>query len=128
MRRRNAVQSCCTDEMMPIIELRGRQTDGTLPMDRWLEAALDYIPSWLEFQLRLSRQPGCVVAVAHHGEIILERSYRPISRGRPRSSPIRKRDDSSRITELWLAGDKLLPGSALAAEIEQQYVDAFGHP
>src|SRR6267154_1070049 len=44
-------------------------------MDRWLEAALDYIPSWLEFQLRLSRQPGCVVAVAHHGEITLERAF-----------------------------------------------------
>jgi CubicO group peptidase (beta-lactamase class C family) len=45
------------------------------PMDRWLESALDYIPSWLEFQLRLSRQPGCVVAVAHHGEIVLERAF-----------------------------------------------------
>jgi D-alanyl-D-alanine carboxypeptidase len=60
---------------LPIIELRERQTDGTPPMDRWLEAALDYIPSWLEFQLRLSRQPGCVVAVAHHGEIVLERAF-----------------------------------------------------
>ena len=34
-------------------------------MDKWLKAALDYIPQRVEFQMRQHEQPGCVVAVAH---------------------------------------------------------------
>jgi len=44
-------------------------------MDRWLAGALDYIPRWLEFQLRVAQQPGCVIAVAHRGAIVLERAF-----------------------------------------------------
>ncbi|MBI1774489.1 MAG: beta-lactamase family protein [Proteobacteria bacterium] len=44
-------------------------------MDRWLAAALDYIPDWIEFQMRLSEQPGCVIAVAYRGRIVLEQAY-----------------------------------------------------
>jgi len=44
-------------------------------MDAWLSAALDYIPRWLEFQLRHTDQPGCVVAVAVGGEIVLEEAF-----------------------------------------------------
>ncbi len=44
-------------------------------MDRWLAAALDYVPRWIEHQMRLSEQPGCVIAVAHKGQVILERAY-----------------------------------------------------
>lgn len=44
-------------------------------MARWLENALDYINDWLDFQMRLTRQPGCVVAVAHKGRIVFERAY-----------------------------------------------------
>ena len=44
-------------------------------MDRWLGAALDYIPHWLEFQMRQSEQPGCVIAVAQRGRIVLERAF-----------------------------------------------------
>jgi CubicO group peptidase (beta-lactamase class C family) len=44
-------------------------------MDRWLGAALDYIPSWLEFQMRQSEQPGCVIAIAQRGRIVLERAF-----------------------------------------------------
>jgi CubicO group peptidase (beta-lactamase class C family) len=44
-------------------------------MDRWLTAALDYIPSWLEFQMRQSEQPGCVIAIAQRGRIVLERAF-----------------------------------------------------
>ena len=36
--------------------------------------ALDYIPRWLEFQMRMSQQPGCVVAIAHKDRIVLERA------------------------------------------------------
>jgi len=44
-------------------------------MAKWLEAALDYIPSWLEFQLRESRQPGCAIAVAYRGRVVLDRAF-----------------------------------------------------
>lgn len=44
-------------------------------MDRWLKPALDYIPRWIEFQIRMSQQPGCIVAIAHRGTIIFERAY-----------------------------------------------------
>jgi CubicO group peptidase (beta-lactamase class C family) len=41
-------------------------------VEKWLTAALDYIPRWLEFQMRASEQPGCVVAIAHKDRIVLE--------------------------------------------------------
>ena len=41
---------------------------------RWLAAALDYVPEWLEFQMRLGDQPGCAIAIAHRGEIVLDRA------------------------------------------------------
>jgi CubicO group peptidase (beta-lactamase class C family) len=44
-------------------------------MDRWLTSALDYIPRWIEFQMRVSEQPGCIVAIAHRGAIVLERAF-----------------------------------------------------
>lgn len=46
-----------------------------MPMERWLASALDYIPHWLDFQMRASQQPGCLVAIAHRGTIILERAF-----------------------------------------------------
>jgi CubicO group peptidase (beta-lactamase class C family) len=44
-------------------------------MEKWLRPALDYIPHWLEFQMRMSEQPGCVVAIAHEGRIVLEQAF-----------------------------------------------------
>ena len=41
-------------------------------MERWLAAALDYIPQWLDHQMRLSEQPGCSMAVVHRGRLVLE--------------------------------------------------------
>lgn len=40
-----------------------------------MRAALDYVPQWLEFQLALSQQPGCIIAIAHRGEIVLEAAF-----------------------------------------------------
>jgi CubicO group peptidase (beta-lactamase class C family) len=40
-----------------------------------LAAAADYLPRWLEFQLRLHEQPGCVVALAHRGRLELEAAF-----------------------------------------------------
>jgi CubicO group peptidase (beta-lactamase class C family) len=44
-------------------------------MDNWLKPALDYIPQWLEYQLRDAEQPGCVIAVAHKARIVLDRAF-----------------------------------------------------
>jgi CubicO group peptidase (beta-lactamase class C family) len=44
-------------------------------VDKWLEAALEYIPSWIEFQMRQSEQAGCVVAIVHHGRVVLEKAF-----------------------------------------------------
>jgi CubicO group peptidase (beta-lactamase class C family) len=43
-------------------------------MDRWLTGALDYVARWLEFQMRTSEQPGCVVAIALDGKVIFEQA------------------------------------------------------
>jgi CubicO group peptidase (beta-lactamase class C family) len=44
-------------------------------VEKWLGAALDYIPRWLEHQMRLSEQPGCVVAVADRGRVVFEQAW-----------------------------------------------------
>jgi CubicO group peptidase (beta-lactamase class C family) len=44
-------------------------------MDNWLKPALDYILQWLEYQMRESEQPGCVIAIVHQGRVVLERAF-----------------------------------------------------
>jgi CubicO group peptidase (beta-lactamase class C family) len=44
-------------------------------MNSWLDAALDYIPHWLDYQMRQTEQPGCVMAIAHAGTIRLDRAF-----------------------------------------------------
>ncbi len=41
-------------------------------MPAWLDSALDYIPQWLGYQMRASEQPGCIIAIAHRGKLVLE--------------------------------------------------------
>src|SRR5450631_1156125 len=41
-------------------------------MEPWLRSATGYIRDWLEFQLRASQQPGCIIAIAHRGKIVAE--------------------------------------------------------
>ena len=43
--------------------------------DSWIGPALDYVLSWLEFQMRQSELPGCAIAVAHRGRVILEKAF-----------------------------------------------------
>lgn len=40
-------------------------------MDTWLKAALDYLPRWLQHQLRVTEQPGVSLAVVHQGKPVL---------------------------------------------------------
>ena len=44
-------------------------------MEKWLPPALDYVEQWIEYQMRQSEQPGCVVAVARHGKLLLVRAF-----------------------------------------------------
>ena len=44
-------------------------------MATWLDGALAYARDWLPFQLRVHRQPGIAVAVAHEGEIVLDEAW-----------------------------------------------------
>jgi D-alanyl-D-alanine carboxypeptidase len=44
-------------------------------MEPWLAAALDYIPRWVAFQMRQLDQPGCVVAIDHGGETVLDEAF-----------------------------------------------------
>ncbi|MBV8772116.1 MAG: beta-lactamase family protein [Deltaproteobacteria bacterium] len=44
-------------------------------MQKWLAAALDYIPLWLEHQIRQTDQPGCVIAIAEQGRLLLEQAF-----------------------------------------------------
>lgn len=44
-------------------------------MDRWLNAALDYIPTWLDHQVTQRQQPGCLLAIVHRGKVVLETAF-----------------------------------------------------
>ena len=44
-------------------------------MEKWLPPALDYVEEWIDYQMRQSEQPGCVVAVARYGQLLLERAF-----------------------------------------------------
>jgi CubicO group peptidase (beta-lactamase class C family) len=44
-------------------------------MEPWLQSAIGYIRSWIEFQLRASQQPGCIVAIAHRGKVVAEYAF-----------------------------------------------------
>jgi CubicO group peptidase (beta-lactamase class C family) len=44
-------------------------------MPKSLKAGIDYLPRWLEFQMRLHQQPGCVLALAHRGRVVLEQAF-----------------------------------------------------
>jgi CubicO group peptidase (beta-lactamase class C family) len=39
------------------------------------EARTRLHPSWIEFQMRMPQQPGCIVAIAHRSAIVLERAF-----------------------------------------------------
>lgn len=41
----------------------------------WLDGALDYVASWIAFQLRIHDQPGVQIAVVHDGALVLERAF-----------------------------------------------------
>ena len=44
-------------------------------MDNWLKPGLDYVPQWLDHQMRETEQPGCVIAIVHKGKVVLERAF-----------------------------------------------------
>lgn len=44
-------------------------------MDRWLSAALDYVPTWLDHQMTQWQLPGCLLAIVHRGKVVLETAF-----------------------------------------------------
>jgi CubicO group peptidase (beta-lactamase class C family) len=44
-------------------------------VEPWLQPAIVYIGNWIEFQVRASQQPGCIVAIAHRGKIVTEYAF-----------------------------------------------------
>src|SRR5207237_2536470 len=66
-----------------------RRDAGTAPpvsskggaMQKWLPAALDYIPRWIEFQMRQTETPGCGVAIPAKGDMVLEQAFRAADLG-----------------------------------------------
>lgn len=48
----------------------------------WLAPALDYIPRWLEHQVRHTEQPGAVLAIVQRDRILLERAFGHANLGR----------------------------------------------
>ena len=44
-------------------------------MEPWLPYAVDYIRNWLEFQVRASQQPGCMIALTCRGKVIAEDAF-----------------------------------------------------
>src|SRR3954452_12768244 len=46
-----------------------------MQMEPWAQDAIEYFRSWIEFQMRSSQQPGCIVAVAHRGKIVAEYAF-----------------------------------------------------
>ncbi|HZX84974.1 MAG TPA: serine hydrolase domain-containing protein [Reyranella sp.] len=41
-------------------------------MDKWLAAAIDYIPRWMELQMRATERPGVSIAIEHRQRPILQ--------------------------------------------------------
>lgn len=44
-------------------------------MEKWLQAALGYVPLWLGHQIRIAQHPGAVLAVAYKGKPVFERAF-----------------------------------------------------
>ena len=45
------------------------------PTAPWLDAALDYVATWMDFQVERYQQPGCTVAIAQGGELVAEFAF-----------------------------------------------------
>jgi len=41
-------------------------------MEKWLEAAIDYIPRWMEMQMRVTERPGVSIALHQRGATLLD--------------------------------------------------------
>jgi CubicO group peptidase (beta-lactamase class C family) len=44
-------------------------------MEAWQQPAIDYIRSWIQFQMRASQQPGCIIAMVHRGKVVAEHAF-----------------------------------------------------
>ena len=49
------------------------QQTGATP--EWLTAGLVYLSQWLGYQMRVTAQPGCAVAVTYQGRVVLDEAF-----------------------------------------------------
>jgi CubicO group peptidase (beta-lactamase class C family) len=47
----------------------------------WLAPALAYVPQWLGHQMQITEQPGCAIAIAYRGKVVLEAAFGHADRG-----------------------------------------------
>jgi CubicO group peptidase (beta-lactamase class C family) len=52
-----------------------RQAIRVMGMEPWVQYAIGYMRSWIEFQMRSSQQPGCIVAITHRGKVAAEFAF-----------------------------------------------------
>ena len=99
-------------------------------MEKWLASALDYIPRWLEFQMQMSEQPGCVIVIAHRGRVVLEQAFGHAHLGRgERLTPRHRFRVASHSKSFTAAGIMKLRerGKLKLDDAVGQYVDRL-HP
>ena len=55
--------------------IRPRSFRGNCNVDVWLPSALDYVSDWLAIPGGDIQQPGCIIAIAHRGEVVVESAF-----------------------------------------------------
>jgi hypothetical protein len=94
-------------------------------MDTWLRSAIDYIASWIEFQLAGAQQPGVILAITHRGAVVAEHAFglADLDTGEkltPRHR-FRIRNKRGKVSDIWLAGINVKPEKVIAREIARKY-------
>ena len=116
-------------------------------MKSYLSAGLDYIPRGVEYQMRLTGQPGCSLAVAHKGRMVLERAIGSADLGAAKALTSRHRFRVASHSKTFTAagvlksreqglvhldqpigqlvgGNRLMPQTKVARELARRYKPA----
>ena len=78
-------------------------------MDSWLRSAIDYIGSWIEYQLTTIQQPGVIVAFVHRGEVVAEHAFglANLDTGEKLTPPPQRRKRPGGSALRWRGGRRL---------------------
>jgi CubicO group peptidase (beta-lactamase class C family) len=68
-------QHCCRD-IRDILDRSSHPAFWEIAhVEPWLQPAIGYIRNWIEFQLRVTQRPGCIVAIAYRGKVVAEYAF-----------------------------------------------------